>query len=137
MPFWWGDRRCIGLVLILSEENTEWLVPEIEGAYPTFATTATEDDKRKEISQAIEREKIINVIKTTEELLKEMFTKAIDEDYVVELEEGLLEYDGRFLRKRQSRLALHLLALQTKALKDACRMEQKQKNAAINNNIVG
>ena len=103
VPFGGGKRGCLGLVYsgpkFLAEANVEWTVPESEGAYPTFAANATEDEKKKEISQFIEREKGIKTVEATEELLKGMFIDAIDEDYVVELKEGLREYDGRTLRE--------------------------------------
>ena len=78
----------------LAGAGEAWTVPNSQGAYPIFAPNATEDQKKKEISEFIEREKGIKTVEATEELLKGMFIEAIDEDYVVELKEGLREYDG-------------------------------------------
>jgi hypothetical protein len=54
-----------------------------------FPPGTTVDQKKKEISQCIERKKGIKTAESTEELLKGMFIKAIYKDYVVELKEGL------------------------------------------------
>ena len=98
VPFGGGKRGCLGIVYsaakFLAEAGEAWTVPNSQGAYPTFAPNATEDQKKKEISEFIEREKGIKTVEATEELLKGMFIEAIDEDYVVELKEGLREYDG-------------------------------------------
>jgi hypothetical protein len=69
----------------LKEAGAEWEVPELEGAYPLFATDAIEEEKKREISQFIEREKGIKIVEEVEELLKGMFIEAINKDYVVEL----------------------------------------------------
>ena len=45
------------------------------------------------------RRKSIKTVEKVEELLKNMFVAAIDEDYIVELKQGLSEYDGRTLRE--------------------------------------
>ena len=74
-----------------------WTVPNSQGAYPTFATNATEDQKKKEISEFIKREKGVKTVEATEELLKGNLIKAINKGYVVELKEGLCKYNGRIL----------------------------------------
>ena len=38
----------------LAEAGEAWTVPHSQGAYPTFATNATEDEKKREISEFIE-----------------------------------------------------------------------------------
>ena len=76
-----------------------WTVQESEGTYPTFPDDATEDDKKKEISNFIEREKGIKTVEVVKDLLKGLFLDAIDEDYVIELKEGMREYDGCRLRQ--------------------------------------
>ena len=81
-----------------ADTGTTWTVPESEGAYPTFRANATEEEKKKEISEFIEREKGIRTVEVVEELQKGLFLEAIDEDYVVELKEGVREYNGRTLR---------------------------------------
>ena len=89
------DARCISN---RGEAGQSWTVPATEGSYPTFAANASEDEKKREISAFIQREKGIKTVRAVEELLKNMFLESIDEDYVVELKDGLREYDGRTLR---------------------------------------
>ena len=102
MPFGGGKRGCLGVVYsdekFLAEAGVQWVVPVSEGPYPTFPANATEDMKKKEISEFIKREKGIETVVVVEDLLKGMFLEAIDEDYIVELKDGLREYDGRSLR---------------------------------------
>lgn len=103
VPFGGGKRGCLGTVYSTAkyqaDAGTTWTVPETEGAYPMFQANATEADKKKVISEFIEREKGIRTVEVVEELLKGLFLDAIDEDYVVELKEGVREYDGRTLRE--------------------------------------
>ena len=102
VPFGGGKRGCLGTVYsdakFLADAGTTWVVPDTEGAYPTFEANATESEKKKSIANFIEREKGIRTVEVVEELLKGQFLEAIDEDYVVELKEGVREYDGRKLR---------------------------------------
>ena len=97
-----GNRRYLGLVYIpekfLAEAGVDLSVPESEGVYPLFTANTTEDQKKREISKFIEREKGIKIVDVIEELLKGLFTKDIAIDYGVELKEGLCKYDGRTLR---------------------------------------
>ena len=101
VPFGGGKRGCLGLVYspakYLAEASVEWNVPESEGAYPTLDRNSTEDQKKKQISEFIKREKGIETVQVVEDLLKGMFLEAIDEDYIVELKDGLREYDGESL----------------------------------------
>ena len=83
---------------ILTEAGVDLSVPESEGMYPLFVVNTTEDQKKQEISKSIEHEKGIQIVEATEELLKGLFAKAIDIDYVVEPKEGLCKYDRRTLR---------------------------------------
>ena len=103
VPFGGGKRGCLGTVYsdakFQADAGTTWEVPETEGAYPTFAGNASEAEKKKVISEFIEREKGIRTVEVVEELLKGLFLDAIDEDYVIELKEGVREYDGRTLRE--------------------------------------
>ena len=55
--------------------------------------------RRRKHPNSSNRKKGIKTVEATEEFLKGMFIDAIDEDYVVELKEGLHEYDGRTLRE--------------------------------------
>lgn len=103
VPFGGGRRGCLGLVYSNAKYQAEaghpWTVPASQGTYPTFATGASDQDKKRTISTFIQTEKGIETVKTVEELLKNMFLGCIDEDYVVELKDGLREYDGRTLHE--------------------------------------
>ena len=103
VPFGGGKRGCLGVVYsdakYLAETNHAWTVPASQGTYPTFPAGATDQEKKAIISQFIQDEKGIKTVEKVEELLKNMFIAAIDEDYVVELKQGLSEYDGRTLRE--------------------------------------
>ena len=102
VPFGGGQRGCLGLVYsdakYIDEAGEPWAVPASEGAYPTFLPHATTEEKKKAISEFIEREKGIKIVRITEELLKGQFLEAVDEDYVIERKEEMREYDGVSLR---------------------------------------
>ena len=69
----------------------------MQGAYPTFAVYATDDDKKLAISEFIRDEHGIKVVDVIRELLKNQFIEAIDEDYILELKQGIQEWNGRTL----------------------------------------
>ena len=102
VPFGGGNRGCLGIVYstakYLAEAQAEFIVPESEGAYPTFAANATEDDKKRTISAHIRREKGIKVAKCCERLLINQLLESVDNDYLLELKDGMREYHGRTLR---------------------------------------
>ena len=103
VPFGGGKKGCLGVVYsdakYLAEAGHAWTVPASQGTYPTFPTGATDQEKKAIISKFIQDEKGIKTVEQVEELLKNMFVAAIDEDYIVELKQGLSEYDGRTLRE--------------------------------------
>ena len=74
VPFGGGKRGCLGTVYsaakFQADAGTTWEVPETEGAYPTFAGNATEAEKKKVISEFIEREKGIRTVVIVEKLQK-------------------------------------------------------------------
>ena len=69
VPFGGGKRGCLGITYsgakFLAEAGEAWTVPNSQGAYPTFATNATEDEKKRELSEFIEREKGIKTVEAT------------------------------------------------------------------------
>ena len=66
VPFGGGKRGCLETVYsaakFLAEAGVAWTVPKSQGAYPIFTPNATEDQKKKEISEFIERKKGIKTV---------------------------------------------------------------------------
>ena len=96
-----GTRGCLGVVYTptkyFAETGFNWTVPTSLGAYPTFPTNATDDEKKLAISEFIRDEHGIKVVDAIQELLKNQFIEAIDEDYILELKQGIQEWNGRTL----------------------------------------
>jgi len=103
VPFGGGKKGCLGVVYsdakFLAEAGQAWTVPATQGSYPTFPVGATDQEKKAIISKFMLHENGIKKVETVEELLKNMFLAAIDNDYVVELKQGISEYDGCTLRE--------------------------------------
>jgi hypothetical protein len=72
-----GSRGCLGVVYTAAEYLTEigvnWTVPPTQGAYPTFTTNATDDEKKLAISEFIRDEHGIKGVNAVQELLKNQF----------------------------------------------------------------
>ena len=62
--------------------------------YPTFSAGATDDNKKRKVAEFINRETYIKIAELVEELLKNQLLKAISEEYIMELRQGVLQYDG-------------------------------------------
>ena len=96
-----GKHGHLGAVtkpsVYLTETGETWSIPATSGVYPTFHTGATDDEKKKEIAEFIERETNIKVAEMVEELLKNQFLEAVDEEYIMVLKQGVLRYDGTSL----------------------------------------
>ena len=75
-----------------AETGFNWTVPTSLGAYPTFPTNASDDEKKLAISEFIRDEHGIKVVDAVQELLKNQFIEAIDEDYILELKQGIQEW---------------------------------------------
>ena len=101
VPFGGGNRGCLGSVYsaakYLAEVGVVWDVPESEGAYPIFAAHATENDKKRTISAHIKREKGIKTATCCKRLLINQLMASVDNDYLLELKDGMREYQGRTL----------------------------------------
>ena len=69
-------------------------MPKSQGAFPSFPLGADDNIKRKLIAEFLQTEYDIQVVKTVEELLKNQLIEAVDEDYILELKEGISEYSG-------------------------------------------
>ena len=64
------------------------------GAYPIFAAGATDDEKKIAVSQFMIDEHDILVVEAMENFFKNQLLELIDEDYILELKEGLSEYSS-------------------------------------------
>ena len=70
-----------------------WIVPATGGVYPTFRANATENAKKKTISEFISHETNIKMSKEVEEQLKNQLFDSLPKAFILELCEGLRRYD--------------------------------------------
>ena len=77
-----------------TEAGQAWKIPSSGGMYPTFSVKATDDEKKREVTKFINRETHIKIVKLVEELLKNQLLKAVSEEYIMEIRQGVLQYDG-------------------------------------------
>ena len=70
-----------------------WTVPTYGGMYPTFSVGATDEENKREVAEFINRETHIKIAELVEELLKNQLLKAFSEEYIMELRQGVLQYD--------------------------------------------
>ena len=105
-----GKYGTLGLVLedavYQAETGVVWTVPASQGAYPNFARRSTDLQKKAAIAEFILDEGDIKKVDVVEELLKNQFIECIDESYIMELRQGIREYDGVTLRD----ILLHVFA---------------------------
>ena len=96
-----GTRGYLGVVYTPTKYFTEtgihWTVSTNQGAYPTFPTKTTDDEKKLAISEFIREEHDIRVVDAVQELLKNKFIEAIDENYILKLKQGIHEWNGHTL----------------------------------------
>ena len=101
VSFGGGKHGCLPLViggtLFTQETQQTWTLPASQGAYPTFNANLPVGEKKKAISQFIEAETDLKIVKATEEILKNQFIDVIEEKYIKELRQGFAEYDNRSL----------------------------------------
>ena len=76
------------------EAGQAWTIPTSGGMYPTFSVGATDEEKKREIAEFINRGTHININELVEELKKNQLLKAVSEEYYMELRQGVLQYDG-------------------------------------------
>ena len=62
--------------------------------YPTFSVGETNEEKKREVAEFINRNTHIKIAELVEELLKNELLKAVSEEYYMELRQGVLQYDG-------------------------------------------
>ena len=102
VSFGGGKKGCLGVVYSNAkfhvESGHDWIVPQSQGAFPFFPPQATDDEKKKIIAKFLQDEHDIQVVDICEELLKKQLVGAVNEDYLLELKEGISEYSGVPLR---------------------------------------
>jgi hypothetical protein len=93
-----GNRGCLGVVYIAAMYHTEtgvnWTVPATQRAYQTSVANATNYEKNLAISEFIRDKHGIRVVDAVQELLKKQFIEAIDKDHILELKQGIQEWNG-------------------------------------------
>ena len=78
----------------LIEAGEPWNVPKTGGVYSTFAAGTNDAKKNREVATFVLTEHNIKKAQVTPELLKNQFLEAVSEDYYLELNAGVLRYDG-------------------------------------------
>ena len=105
-----GKYGTLGLVLedsvYQAETGVLWTVPASQGSYPNFSQRSTDLQKKAAIAEFIQNEGDIKKVNIVEELLKNQFIDCIDESFIMELRQGIREYDGVTLRD----ILLHVFA---------------------------
>ena len=77
-----------------TEAGQAWTILTSGGMYPTFSVKATDEEKKREFAEFINRETHINIAELVEELLNNQRLNAVSEEYYMELRQGMLQYDG-------------------------------------------
>ena len=85
-----GKKGSLGVVyknakFRIETGGTDWIVPAMQGAYPTLPANATDDKKKAIISEFIQDEYDLKVVEAVGDLLKNQVIEAIDEDSTPEL----------------------------------------------------
>ena len=76
-----------------TEAGQAWTILTSGGMYPTFSLRATHEEKKREVTEFINRETHINIAELIEELLKNQLLKAVSEEYYMEPHQGVLQYN--------------------------------------------
>ena len=64
-----------------------------QGAYPTFVANTKDYEKKLSILEFIRDERGIRVVDAVQNLFKNQFIKAIDKDFILELKQGIQEWN--------------------------------------------
>ena len=59
-----------------------------------FFVGCPDGEKKREVAEFINRETHLKIAELVEELLKNQLLKAVIEEYIMELRQGMLHYDG-------------------------------------------
>ena len=78
----------------LIEAGDPWTVPKTGGVYLTSAAGMNDAEKKREVATFVLTEHNITKAEVTQELLNNQFLEAVPEDYYLELNAGVLHYDG-------------------------------------------
>ena len=62
-----------------TEAGQAWTIPTSGGMYPTFSVGATDEEKKREVAEFINRKTHIKISELVEELLKNQLLKAVSE----------------------------------------------------------
>ena len=62
--------------------------------YPTFSFGATDEEKKRKVSEFVNWKTHTKIAELVEELLKNQLLKAVSKEYYMELRQGVLQYDG-------------------------------------------
>ena len=93
-----GRSGCLGTVYnnarFKAKAGHDWVVPSSRGAFPIFPNNASIAQKKQLISEFIESEKDRKTVKICEELLKGQLIEAVDENFILELKDDMMDYDG-------------------------------------------
>ena len=76
-----------------AEAGVDWIVPVSAGAFPLFIAGMTDEQKKANISEYLVEEYDIKVVAAMEGILKNQLLEAVTEDYILELKQGLSEYN--------------------------------------------
>ena len=107
------------------EAGEDWVVPASQGAFPTFPLGADDNTKRKLIAEFLKSEYDIQVVEVVEELLKNQLIEAVDEDYILELKEGISEYSGVSLLDILNHLRTEYAPMTDTVFKDLMKLSGK------------
>ena len=83
-----------GPTLYHKEAGQAWTILTSGGMYPTFSVGATDEEKKREVAEFINRKIHIKIVELVEELLKNHLLKAVNEEYYMNLRQGVLQYNG-------------------------------------------
>ena len=93
-----GKSGCIGTVYnntrFRSKSGHDWIVPLSWGGFFAFSNGAMLTQKKQLFSEFTKCEKDCNVVKTCEELLKGQLIEAINENFILEFKDDLMNYDS-------------------------------------------
>ena len=78
----------------LIKAGEPWAVLKTSGVYPTFAARMNDAEKKHEVATFVLTKHNIKKAEVTQELFKNQFLEAIPEDYYLELNAGVLRYNG-------------------------------------------
>jgi len=97
VSFGGGKKGSLGLVFsaakYLAEAGQDWIVPASEGPFPLFTPNMTDLQKKARIADYLVKEYDLKVVTSGGHLLKNQFLDAVPEEYILELKQGLSEYN--------------------------------------------